>query len=450
MQDDGFPVTQPDGLGRSDINDPHAYDAVDVVEGPQSALYGDFALGGYVNEHTRQVQGIELGTDFGSFGYKNDYLSAGSSGETYSWTAFLSNVKGNQYTDHTGYDTFTADMIGRISLTPKDRLTFKFINNDLDTQLSIRLTLNQFEANPWQKGCATLAAAGCASVSLYQNGFNGTRVSESATQAGLGRHDRRTIVGARWDHDLTTNTLLSTQFVWDFKDINQPTGSTTALGPTPSYRVNSDLTRHGSLWGLRSVSFVTLAFGYEGDQKSLGYNLIASSNDPTSGQLGAPISTSISSLWHAGIRARQELVLGRRWTAVVGAGYEHTGLGANEETYTYPTSSTPVITYITALRTYDNFAPSAALRFQATPTLVVHSDVGTGYGTPTTSNLFVTPQGVYGNNTQLKAQTNVGTGSRGGLETRTVFAVERGRILRMVSQRVGHAVARSESSKLHV
>ena len=408
MQDDGFPVTQPDGLGRSDINDPHAYDEVDVVEGPQSALYGDYALGGYVNEHMRQVQGIEVGTDFGSFGYKNDYLSAGSSGETYSWTAFLSNVKGNQYTDHTGYDTFTADMIARISLTPKDRVTFKFINNDLVTQLSIRLTLDQYEMNPWQRGCASLAAAGCASVSLYANGFNGTRVPQSADQAGLGRHDRRTIVGARWEHDLTAHTLLSTQFVWDFKDINQPTGATTALGPTPSYRVHSDLTRHGSLWGLQSMSFVTLAFGYEGDQKSLGYNLIAGSNNPMGGQLGAPISTSISAYWHAGIRARQELVLARRWTAVLGAGYEHTGLGANEETYTYPIGAVSVIQYITALRTFDNFAPSAAIRFQATPTLAVHSDVGTGYGTPATSNLFVTPQGVYGNNTQLKAQTNVG------------------------------------------
>ena len=34
--------------------------------------------------------------------------------------------------------------------------------------------------------------------------------------------------------------------------------------------------------------------------------------------------------------------------------------------------------------------------------------VGTGYGTPATSNLFVTPAGVNGNNTQLQSQTNTG------------------------------------------
>ena len=34
--DDGFPVTQPDGLSRSDLIDPHAYSAIDVVRGPSS------------------------------------------------------------------------------------------------------------------------------------------------------------------------------------------------------------------------------------------------------------------------------------------------------------------------------------------------------------------------------------------------------------------------------
>ncbi|MGY3467736.1 outer membrane receptor protein involved in Fe transport [Bradyrhizobium sp. LM6.11] len=38
--DDGFPVTQPDGLSRSDLIDPHAYAAIDVIRGPSSALYG--------------------------------------------------------------------------------------------------------------------------------------------------------------------------------------------------------------------------------------------------------------------------------------------------------------------------------------------------------------------------------------------------------------------------
>mgnify|MGYP003401648063 CR=1 FL=1 len=44
--DDGFPVTQPDGLSRSDLIDPRAYSAIDVIRGPSSALYGNYATDG--------------------------------------------------------------------------------------------------------------------------------------------------------------------------------------------------------------------------------------------------------------------------------------------------------------------------------------------------------------------------------------------------------------------
>ncbi|MGH6842255.1 MAG: TonB-dependent receptor plug domain-containing protein, partial [Methylocella sp.] len=39
--EDGFPVTQADGLSRTDLTDPHAYGAIDVIRGPSSALYGN-------------------------------------------------------------------------------------------------------------------------------------------------------------------------------------------------------------------------------------------------------------------------------------------------------------------------------------------------------------------------------------------------------------------------
>ncbi|RZM31567.1 MAG: Plug domain-containing protein, partial [Sphingomonas sp.] len=42
--EDDFPVTQPDGLAHFDLADPHAYGAVDVVRGPSSARYGNYAL----------------------------------------------------------------------------------------------------------------------------------------------------------------------------------------------------------------------------------------------------------------------------------------------------------------------------------------------------------------------------------------------------------------------
>src|SRR5690349_185911 len=66
--DDGFPVTQPDGLSRSDLIDPHAYGAIDVIRGPSSALYGNYATGGAVNFRTRpgrEIDGFAYGVDGG-------------------------------------------------------------------------------------------------------------------------------------------------------------------------------------------------------------------------------------------------------------------------------------------------------------------------------------------------------------------------------------------------
>jgi hypothetical protein len=78
--DDGFPVTQPDGLSRSDLIDPHAYSAIDVIRGPSSALYGNYATGGALNFRTwpgGALNGAEYGVEGGSFGYLNNYLSYG-------------------------------------------------------------------------------------------------------------------------------------------------------------------------------------------------------------------------------------------------------------------------------------------------------------------------------------------------------------------------------------
>ena len=69
--EDGFPVTQPDGLSRSDLIDPRAYSAIDVIRGPSSALYGNYATGGALNFRTRpggSIDGAEYGVDGGSFG----------------------------------------------------------------------------------------------------------------------------------------------------------------------------------------------------------------------------------------------------------------------------------------------------------------------------------------------------------------------------------------------
>ena len=256
--DDGFPVTQPDGLSRSDLIDPRAYGAIDVIRGPSSALYGNYATGGALNFRTRPggtIDGAEYGVDGGSFGYLNNYLTAGKKVGNFEGSLFASDARGDGFIQNSWFNTQTVNFLGTLHATPDDRFTVKFINNNLDTSLPLRCTLDQFYLNPFQRGCRRPERrTGCGTVSLFNNGFNGTRQTlETALQAGLGRNDRRTIVGGRWEHDFDNTTTWRNQFVFDDRNISQPTGGTSAIGDFPSYNYMSDVTKRGEIFGLEST-----------------------------------------------------------------------------------------------------------------------------------------------------------------------------------------------------
>jgi iron complex outermembrane receptor protein len=110
-----------------------------------------------------------------------------------------------------------------------------------------------------------------------------------------------------------------------------------------------------------------------------------------------------------GGRVREEVQFAPLWTAVAAFGLERTVLDAVNTTNTFATpTSQPVGTLIPVLRYYWNVAPEVDLLFRPEDQWQFRARAATGYGTPQASNLFVTPAGVPGNNTQLQTQTNLG------------------------------------------
>jgi iron complex outermembrane recepter protein len=409
--DDGFPVTQPDGLSRSDLIDPHAYGAIDVIRGPSSALYGNYATGGALNFRTRpggSIDGVEYGVDGGSFGYLDNYLTAGKKVGNFEASLFASDARGDGFIGNSWFNTQTVNFLATLQATPDDRFTVKLINNDLSARLPIRLSLNQYFQNPFQQGCATgaTAAVGCGTVSLFNNGFNGSKDRETAVQAGLGRDDRRTIVGGRWEHDFDNQTTWRNQFVFDDRNISQPTGSASFIGDYPSYNYMSDLTKRGEIFGMDSTTY----FGGF-------YNTLVVSSDSRSvmpggnATLGLLQSNTFTDTSNYGVRAREELKLNPNLTAVTGIGWEVTHLKGintvyNYNTFNVPTATIPPVT--SADRQFQNIAPEVALLYQVNSDWLFRGRVATGYGTPQVSDLFVLPSGAPGNNTQLQAQKNLG------------------------------------------
>lgn len=406
--EDDFPVTQPDGLARFDLTDPHAYGAVDIVRGPSSARYGNYALGGAVNFRTRRggdIDGLEAGTDFGGDGYANVYATLGHAGPSYEYSLFGSIAGADGATGHTGYQTGTLNAYGTYALGDHDRVAVKLIYNEGEFRLATRASFHQYLANPYQQGCerAATAAPGCGAISVLVNGINGARIPQTAAEGDLARNDRRTIVGTRYEHDFGARTTWRTQATFDSRVVNQPTSATPFKGTLDSYNLTSDVTDRRTLFGLDATGFVQIFYNYL-DNQSFSFNKTPAGRNG----FGALTSTTFGDVRNLGARAREELQLTRTLQLIAGIGAERSIIDVRQTTYGYPVVANPVLTLIPAERHFWNVAPEASLVWQALDAVRLHARVGTGYGIPQAGQLFVTPAGTFGSNTDLKAQRNTG------------------------------------------
>jgi iron complex outermembrane receptor protein len=406
--DDGFPVTQPDGLSRSDLIDPHAYSGVDVWRGPSSALFGNYATGGALNFRTwpgGTIDGIEYGLDRGSFDYWNNYLLAGTRTQRFEGGLFLSDVRGDGYYGYSAFNTQTANLLATYKLTSRDTITLKGIDNQLYTELPFRMSLDQFKENPFQKGCATAAKAAPGCVT---NNFSATNTSpfvpQTAEEDGANRDDRRSIGGVRWEHEFDADTMGRVQFVIDDRNINQPTGTTSAIGDFLSYNVIADVTRVGNFAGL-PAKYLLGSYWNTLPVDSKTYYVAPGGN----ARLGELQSTTQGSTTNLGARGRQELALTPNVIMTAGVAVEKSWIEGVQHSFTYDALGTVLTdTPVVADRSMTNVAPEIGLLWKPSTKWQYRARVGTGYGIPQLTNLFVTPEGVPGNNTELKTQTNIG------------------------------------------
>ena len=253
--EDGFILTQPDGASRFDLVDPRAYGRIDVFRGPQSALFGNYATGGALAFRTRtgrEIDGVEVGTDAGSFGYLSNSFTVGGASGPFEISLFASDARARGYQDHAAYDTQTVNLLASYTPSPDTRLTLKVINNVVNADLPARASLNQYRINPYQRGCALAATAapGCTLTNLLVNGAFGATVPVTAVQGAFGRDDRRTIVAARLEHDIDAQTTWRVQLGFDERNFDQPFYTTSSRGSYPSWNLITDLTRRHALFGL--------------------------------------------------------------------------------------------------------------------------------------------------------------------------------------------------------
>jgi iron complex outermembrane receptor protein len=419
LLEDGFPVTTADGgNSRTDITDPHAYGAIDVMRGPSSAMFGNYAIGGAIDFRMRtgaEIDGYEIGSEFGGFGYLNNYFIAGKKVGDFDLSLFASDVRGDGYVFHTAYDIPTVNFLGTWSPTGADRFTLKVLHNDVDTQMAVRLSQSQFYTNPFQKGCVTTTSApGCAAVAgapLPANGISGALAGpQSSDQLGLHRDNTRDIVGLRYEHDFDASTTWRTQFAIDDTYNWQPTvPNQQTQGPTDGFNFDTGITSRLPIFGFAATHYLDFFYDNVHAHTNSYYDV---PNTYGNGALGADATRVIGTQSDTGVKAREEIALTNHLTAVVGVSSTLTALDGSSEALTGVVAGKVVIlpspTLITASRSMWDTSPEASFIYRFNPDWQARVRYGTAFGTPYYSQLFVTPAGVAGDNTHLKTQTDQG------------------------------------------
>ncbi|MEF3365283.1 TonB-dependent receptor [Methylocystis sp. 9N] len=421
MFDDGFPLVTSDGNTRTDMIDPHAYSAVDVYRGPSSALFGNHALFGAINFRTRdgaEIDGVQTGSEFGSFGYINNYVTFGKRSGAFDFSAFASDLRGDGHIIHNAYNYQTVNFRGTWAPTETDRVTLKYIYNNTFAQISQALPILRYYLNPFQFGCEFAIANNpyCASIQQPRNGISGTLTSQSFSQLGAHQHLNRHIAGLRWEHDFDNDTILRNQVTYNYLDYINGTvipprfsfgGPVQVRGPSVGLNVTSDITNHGTLFGLPATHF--LGFFYD-NTKTTNPAFVQVPNVWDWGMPGGAAGKIDSYHSNIGLRAREEIAFAEGLTGVIGFSSNWNRTWGVNSVYTYNAASALTLPYQVALnRAFWNTAPEASLTYRYNPEWQFRARYAAGYGTPNFTTLTTNSQGTSATaNTSLKPQTNMG------------------------------------------
>jgi iron complex outermembrane receptor protein len=437
MYEDGFPIVTADGNGRTDMLDPHSYKAVDVYRGPSSAMFGNYAYGGAINFRTfsgADIDGVETGSEFGSFGYVNNYVRAGKAFKNtrlgdFDVALFTSDALGDGYLARGRYDIKQSKLLAHWAPNPADRFTLKFVANDTFSTFINRTNQNQFYLNPFAKnyGCQVAVPGNlpfCNNLYVPANGIftsvTAPVVNQSVWQLGSHIHALREIAGFEWAHDLDDSTTWRSQFTYDYLDNINGTwpppkvgpaavgglgGAVAIRGPSVGIAASTDITSHAALFGFPATHY--LGFFYNNVKTTnLLFNQLP--NVWNYGAVGAGVGKIDSYQSNITLRAREEIALTPQLTGVVGFSSNWGRVWGVNTVYNYAANLKPLLPTQLALdNDYWNTAPEASLTYQYSPEWKLRARYAAGYGTPTFLFLTTTPTGA-GNNSSLKPQTNMG------------------------------------------
>jgi iron complex outermembrane receptor protein len=401
---DDIPQTLPDGQGSVDAIDLGSVEAVEVIRGPFSAVYGS-ASGGVI--HIRTEDGPErpqlsARLDTGSYGFSQWQAKAGGevgdqvgdNGGRLNWLANLSSTELNGYREQSNYQS--------------DLFNSKF-RYDFDASASLTVVLNAVDS-PYADDPGGLTAAEAAA--------DRRQAAPRNVQFAAGEALDQQTLGLAFNKDFGTGRDLLLRTYYQGRDfINRQPFDINTNGQGGSV----DLQRHftgfgaqygweanwgGDRWGRGSRLIVGFDYDAQRDHRRRFINL--------EGVTGALTTDQDEDVTTAALFVQDALELGASLTLTVGGRFDDVEYRVTDRTGA-PGSGE---------RSFTEFSPMIGASWAPRETLRLYGNVSTSFDPPATTEL-ANPYGPTGFNPDLDSQTatNVEAGVKGLVADRVRYEV---------------------------
>ncbi|MBV4411316.1 TonB-dependent receptor [Enterobacteriaceae bacterium YMB-R22] len=414
---DGIPATMPDGQGQTSNIDINSADAISVLRGPFSALYGN-ASGGIIDVKTqagRQPNSLEAGTWYGSFGsWRNEAKASGATGDGTQAGDMNYTLSASRFTTH-GF---------RERSSARKNLGNARLGIKLDNAAKLTLILNSVDiaaADPGGLGYQEWRAAPRQAPRAAK--YN-TRKTIGQRQMGL-RYDRQ--ISKRDDFSLST--WVGQRATTQYQSIPQapqrnPGHAGGVISLARRYQgIDARWTHRGELGVPVSVTggldVETL------NEKRKGYeNYISNDTVPTFGKKGKLRRNERNLIWNLDPYLQTSWQLARTLTFDAGARYSAIRFDSNDRYITPGNGDDSGAVH------YRAWLPAGALKYAATDAWNLYVTGGRGFETPTFNELSYRDDGTSGLNTALKPSDSttweIGSKSRigNGLFTAALFQTD--------------------------
>ena len=207
---DGVPINEPINGHAEGYNDwnllmPQAVQQIDVIKGPTSALYGNFALAGTVNVLTIKHQdGTDLTVDGGSYGRLEGSLLTGFDHGSTSGVLGIRGLREDGWRPNAGYDL--GQVHGRLI-------------HDLSENVSLDAGIELFSAGWNSPGFLTVDQFNAGAFGNVSNPTDGGQKNHAQERVSL-----RVLLGSSL---IWRSTVYSTQGRWQFYLTTPPEGGGT-------------------------------------------------------------------------------------------------------------------------------------------------------------------------------------------------------------------------------